>query len=180
MLGITEKILIRQIRKGDEIAFTTFYNRYHLEIYRFIYFKVSNEEKAQDLTSNTFMKVFNYLKTEQDIANLRALLFTTARNLVIDFYRERKDEVSLDALTLKDIVDDKDVRKQIHKKIEFEKILKAVKKLPKPYDDVIILRFVQELSFDEISEITKRTPANCRIISHRGLEKLKEILAENV
>jgi len=176
MFKIFEKILIQQIKKGDEQAFAQFYNTYQGKIYRFVYFKVSDEEKAQDLTDEVFMKAFQYLKDDEakEIENFQAFVFKTARNLVIDFYRTRKHDVSLDAIS--EIASKEDISQKIDDKLDVEKIAKAIKQLSDDYREVIILRFVDGLSFEEISQSTGKSLGNCRMLAHRGIQKIKDII----
>ena len=176
MLRIFEKILIRQIKKGDEQAFAHFYNTYKAKIYGFIYFKVSDEEKACDLTDEAFTRAFRYLKDDEthEIENFQALLYKTARNLVIDFYRARKQNVSLDAIS--EIASKEDVSKKIDDKLDIEKVAKAVKQLPEDYKEIIILRFIDGLSFNEISHSTGKSLGSCRMLAHRGIKKIKKII----
>ncbi|MCD6442248.1 RNA polymerase sigma factor [bacterium] len=178
MLRIFEKILIRQIKKGDEQAFAHFYNTYKAKIYGFIYFKVSDEEKACDLTDEAFTRAFRYLKDDEahEIENFQALLYKTARNLVIDFYRARKQNVSLDAIS--EIASKEDVSKKIDDKLDIEKVAKAVKQLPEDYREIIILRFIDGLSFNKISHSTGKSLGSCRMLAHRGIKKVKEIINE--
>src|SRR6056297_3032720 len=96
MLKLKEKILLNQIKRGDEHAFGELYDKYKDDIYRFVYFKVSSEEKAHDLVNEAFLKIYDYLKKGKDIRNFRAFLYKIARNIVIDFYRTRKENISLD------------------------------------------------------------------------------------
>lgn len=176
MLRIFEKILIQQIKKGDEQAFAQFYNTYKTKIYRFIYFKVSDKEKANDLTNEVFMKAFSYLKEHKasEIENFQAFIFKIARNLVIDFYRTRKQNVSLEAIP--EIVSEENISKKIDDKLGIEKVAKAVKQLSDDYREVIVLRFVDGLSFDEISHSTGKSLGSCRMLAHRGIRKIKEII----
>src|SRR3989338_5724102 len=89
-LKIQEKLLLLKVRKKDPDAFGQIYDLYVTSIYRFIYFKVANRADAEDLTSEVFLKIWQYLiDCEDEIDNLRALIYKFARNLVIDFYRER-------------------------------------------------------------------------------------------
>lgn len=177
MLKITEKILLRQIKNGDEQAFTFFYNHYKDKIYRFIYFKVSHEERADDLVNDTFIKVFHYLRDgEDEIGNFQAFLYKTARNLVIDFYRTRKQEVSLENSL--EIASETEIDQEVNYVINMENIEKAVKKLPDDYNQVLTLKFINNLNFQEISEITGKSAGTCRVLAHRGVKKLKQILAQ--
>jgi len=177
MFKISEKILFHQIKNGDEQAFTVFYNHYRNKIYRFVYFKVASKEKAQDLTSEVFIKIFNYLREGQKIENFQAFLYKTARNLVIDSYRTQPDEISLENLVeTQEVAGDDDVSKNFDLKFDFEKVSEALKKLPDNYRDVFVLRFIEELSFDEIAETIGEPSGNCRVLAHRGLQQLKNIL----
>ena len=176
MFKITEKILFHQIRNGDEQAFAIFYNKYRVKIYRFIYFKVSSEEKADDLTNDTFTKVFRYLRDGQEIENFQAFLYKTARNLVIDFYRTRKEEVSLE--NAKEIEADIDSSKEVDDKMKIETINKYLSNLSPEYIKVVQLHFFDELSFKEIAEITGDSEGSVRMRAHRGMSKLKKQLKE--
>jgi len=174
MLKITEKILLHQVKNGNEHAFAHFYNTYKKDIYRFIYFKVSDEEKAQDLTDEAFLKIFNCLQDGEEINNFRAFLYKIARNLTIDFYRTRHDRVSLEDVP--EVVSDIDISEKVGLELDFQNITRVVKKLPDNYKEIITLKFINELSFDEISKITGKSPENCRMLTHRGLKKLRVLL----
>ena len=175
MLNLTEKIIIHQIKRGDEQAFSQFYNTHQPNIYRFIYFKVSNNEKAQDLTNETFLKVYKYLKDDDiEITNFRALLFKIARNLVIDFYRTRRDEVSLE--NFPEIADQVELEEEVDQKIKIEKIKKYLSSVKPEYQETIQLHFFEGLSFSEISEIIGESEGNVRIRAHRGIKQLKKAL----
>jgi len=175
MLRIFEKILIQQIKKGDEQAFAQFYNTYKVKIYSFIYFKVSSKEKADDLVNDTFLKVYRYLQNDdKEVENFQALLYKTARNLVIDFYRTRKQNVSLDAIS--EIASKEDINQKVDNKLDVEKIAKAIQQLSDDYKEIVILRFIDGLSFGEISHSTGKSLGSCRMLAHRGIKKIKEII----
>ncbi len=178
MFKIFEKILIQQIKKGDEQAFAQFYNTYKTKIYSFIYFKVSSGEKAQDLTDEVFMKAFQYLKDDEahEIENFQAFVFKTARNLVIDFYRTRKQNVSLDAIS--EIASKEDISKKIDDKLKIEIINKYLSTLKPEYIKVVKLHLFDELSFKEIAEITGDSEGSVRMRAHRGMVQLKKRLKE--
>jgi len=175
MLRIFEKILIQQIKKGDEQAFAQFYNTYKTKIYSFIYFKVSSKEKADDLVNDTFLKVYRYLQNDdKEVENFQALLYKTARNLVIDFYRTRKQNVSLDAIS--EIASKEDINQKVDNKLDVEKIAKAIQQLSDDYREIVILRFIDGLNFNEISHSTGKSLGSCRMLAHRGIKKIKEII----
>ena len=147
---------------------------YKDKIYRFIYFKVSSEEKADDLVNDTFIKVFHYLRDGQEIENFQAFLYKTARNLVIDFYRTRRQEISLDQA--QEITSDIDISKQVDDRMRVENINKYLSALKPEYIKVVRLHFFDELSFKEISEITGDSEGSVRMRAHRGIKQLKKAL----
>ncbi len=176
MLKITEKILFHQIKNGDEQAFTVFYNTYKDKIYRFIYFKVSSKEKAQDLLGDTFIKIYDYIREGNDIDNFQAFLYKTARNLVIDFYRAKKEDISLDDAP--EITSSVDMEKQVGDKIAVENIKKYLSCIKSEYREAVHLHFFENFSFSEIATIIDQSEGNVRVRVYRGIKQLKEALKE--
>ncbi len=177
---IKEKILLFKVRtKRDPEAFGELYDMYVERIYRFVYFKISNKEEAEDITSDIFLKVWNYLIDNQDkeIQSFAGFVYRITRNAVIDFYRERakKTECSIENLVI--VSDDKTLQ-NIETSQEVVQLLETLKKLKQEYQEVILLRHVEELSISEISEILSKKKTNVRVILHRATKKLKE-LSEN-
>lgn len=178
MLKITEKILLYQIKKGDEAAFARFYNAYRVNIYRFIYFKVSDEEKAQDLTNETFLKIFNYLQDGEKIVNFRALLFKVARNLIIDFYRTRRAQIPIEEAP--EIISSTDTVQQVDQNLAMDNLKKYLSSLKPEYQEVVRLHFFDGLSFLEIAKATGLSEGNARMRAHRGIKQLKKRLKSGV
>ncbi len=179
MFSFWEKILLEQIRRGNPRAFAKLYDFYAEKIQRFIFFKVSRQEVAEELTNSVFTKILNYLLEGSEIKNFRAFLYQTARNLVIDFYRSRREEISLEEVSERDFEENKDLGKGIDIKLDLGKIEKALRKIPDRYREVLILRFIEELSFKEIAKIIDQKEATVRMSVHRGIKELREQLTTN-
>ena len=177
MLAIQEKILLHQIKNGNQQAFAQLYDTYKEKIYRFIYFRVSDEERAEDLANDVFMRIFDYIQKGNTIENFRAFLYQIARNLIIDFYRTRDHEaLPIDEFIEENIPEKEDLEEKIDIKLDIEKIKESVKKLPDPYQEVIVLRFIEGMSFKEIARLISTTEDNARQRAHRGIKKLKKML----
>ncbi len=167
-----EKILLEQVRRGNSRAFAKLYDNYVEKIYRFIYFRTADKETAQDLTTSVFMNVFNYLSQGQVIENFRPFLYRTARNLLVDFYRNKDkafiplEEVESEAKS--------DLTEKIERDLEIENIKKHLSSLADNYQEIIILRLFEDLSFKEIAQITGDKEGNLRVKFHRGLKELKK------
>lgn len=181
MLRIQEKILIHRAKRGDQSAFARLCEEYRDKIYHFVYFRVSDKEKVQDLTSEIFFKILDTLvRGKTEIEDFRAFLYQTARNLIIDFYRANsKKDISLDEVIEKEIGEETDLVGGLDIKIDLLKIEEALKKIPDRYREIIILRFVDELSFKEIAKIVDESESNVRQIVSRGLKLLRRELTTN-
>ncbi|MBI4652812.1 sigma-70 family RNA polymerase sigma factor [Candidatus Kuenenbacteria bacterium] len=180
MLKIREKFILWRIQQGKIKAFEEIYNFYAPKIYKFIYFKVSLIEDAEDLTSQTFTKFLKYLTKKKTINNLQALLYNIAKNLIIDFYRQKK-QVSLFDDKIKDqLVDEKNLIENLNLTldlaIDIKNIKKAIEKLDNEDKEIIILRFVNDLSIREISKILGKSQINIRVSLHRALKRLREMI----
>ncbi|MFA5386751.1 MAG: RNA polymerase sigma factor [Candidatus Paceibacterota bacterium] len=171
----------------DRNEFSKFYDQNIDKVFRFIYLRVDSSETAQDLTSLVFLKFWQNIslrndlqkKSKKTISNPRAFLFQIARNQIIDFYRQKnKNPLSLDGLG--ELADFKSLKpvfeEMIELNMEMERIKKALKAINPLYADVIIWRYVEDLSNQEIAQILKKREGNVRVLLHRALEALKEQL----
>ncbi|MDD5172852.1 MAG: RNA polymerase sigma factor [Patescibacteria group bacterium] len=174
MFHLREKILFHQIKNGDEQAFTVFYNTYKDRIYRFIYFKVSDREKVYDLVSEVFIKIYDYIKEGNDIDNFQAFLYKIARNLVIDFYRTKKEEISL--TDAPETVSPINLEKEVGDKVAVENVKRYLNKIKPEYREAVHLHFFENFSFSEIADIINQSEGNVRIRVYRGIKQLKEVL----
>jgi len=147
---LTEKILLYRIfTKKDPEAYAELYDLYVQRIYRFVFFKVSNHENAEDITSEVFLKAWQFLisssEEQPEIKSFSGLLYKIARNSIIDFYRARS--VKNDAVLNEEIEvsDEGKWYSELANKIETEKIIQAIKKLKQEYQEVLTLKYVDEL-----------------------------------
>src|SRR4051812_38116798 len=88
--------LVRKAKQGQEEAFGSIYNLYFEKIYRFIYYRVSHKEVAEDLAEEVFLKVFSKLSSIEKDGSFEGWLYQIARNKVIDYYRDKKQLVALE------------------------------------------------------------------------------------
>jgi RNA polymerase sigma-70 factor (ECF subfamily) len=180
---IGQKILLFRLKKKDKGSFLKIYNLYADKIYRFIYFKISNPEEAQDLTSEVFLKTWNYAQRNRiNEKTLLALIYKIARNIIIDHYRKestRPQVASVDSLTGEsyEIIDEKeDLLKKTDIALGIENIQEKMLELKDEYREAIILRFVEELSISEIADIMGKSKGNVRILVYRALKALRELM----
>ncbi len=148
-------------------------------IYRFVYIKVNSKEMAEDLTAETFTKAWKAFEVSHrngdPIRDPRSFCYRTARNLVIDYYRTKKDRsVSLDSVQLMDksaSIGDKAIINS-----DMEMVMKGISNLKDDYQDVIIWRYLDEMSISEIAEVLDRSEEATRVMIHRAVSSLRKTL----
>jgi RNA polymerase sigma-70 factor, ECF subfamily len=177
-----DKVIYYRLGKKDKDAFVGAYDLYLNDIYRFIYFKISNKEEAEDIASQTFLKSWNHVQNNEisDYNTLKSLFYKVARNLVIDHYRKKSDKnnISLERGDgeVMDLVDhSQDAHEKIEISTEFENLEDMMKELKDDYREVIILRYVNELSISEIADVLDKKKGTVRVLVHRAIQALKKI-----
>lgn len=172
-------MLLQRIQeKKDSDAYAELYDAYVTKMFRFIAYKVGNREVAEDLTSDLFLKLWEYLtkKREEEIGSLNGLVYRMARNLVIDYYRNRSrtEECSVDNIS--QLGEDTRELEKVHIKIESAKLLALIKTLKVQYQEVLLLRYVEELSIKEISVVMEKKQGAVRVLLHRATKTLQSLI----
>jgi len=168
--------LINRAKAGDKAAFGSIYKLYYKKVYRFIYFLVQDDQLAADLSQNTFLKMWQALpKFKIADGSIQAYLFTIARNLVTDF-RRRKKEYTLDQA--RNLVKEDDILKNIEINDDKTKLNQVMQALDEDERQMLILRYFEELSMQEIARVVKKDEGAVRVRIHRLLKKLRETYSE--
>lgn len=176
-----EKVLLVRVKRKDKSAFVEAYDNHVDQIYRFIYFKVSDQDDANDLTSQVFLKAWNYIQETgiKDVSSLRALFYKIARNTIIDFYRSRAKSLSISIEGLEDVIaDHRDFAEDYENRDDFNRVVDKMLKLKNEYREILIFFYVEELSIKEIAKILNKNNGNVRVLLHRALKTLKQMLNE--
>lgn len=181
---LQEKVLLFQVRvRKDPDAFAKIYDLYARRIYRFVYFKVSSEEEAQDLTADVFLKAWQYLLDEggRDVRHLSALLYSIARNRVIDHYRSKslRETVPLSEDAEDLISDERMDRSKADARLDSEMLEKHLWSLKDEYREVLVLKYLDELETSEIAKILGKQAGNVRVLLHRATEALRDIVSKH-
>lgn len=165
--------------------FTKFYYQEIDKVFRFFFLRVKTLEEAQDLTSLLFLKFYEFFfnnKNQTKIKDERAFLYKMAKNLLIDFYRNKnKLPYSLDQLLKEkgfEAPSSFNLEEKIELNWELERIKKALKEIKPIYAEVIILHYINDYSIKEISQILNKSENNIRVILFRALNSLKKKLTD--
>jgi RNA polymerase sigma-70 factor (ECF subfamily) len=159
------------------------HTKYSDELFRHCSIRLSDRERALEITQETFVRAWQYMQRGEEIRELRPFLYRILRNLIIDEYRKVKS-TSLEAM-----VDDEsegvehllppDESNTLEAAIDrFDGIraLERLKELPDTYREVLLLRYVDGLSPSEIAKEIGETENAVSVRIHRGLKKLKVLL----
>ncbi len=158
--------------------FSKIYDQYVAKIYRFIYLKVSSQEIAEDLSSEVFTRTWETYKGQAQnpkskIQNIQAYLYQVARNIIADHYRARKVRIVSVEETVEIVDSSTALEDQVLVNMEMDRIQKALATIQDDYQNIIIWRYLDELSVPEIAQITGKTEENVRVGIHRALQALK-------
>ena len=166
--------LVQRAQKGDKEAYGAIYELYQKKIYRFSYYMIQNQELAEDITQNTFIKAWRALPSFSLNKNgtIQAYLFKIARNLTIDYQRKKK-EASLEVI--EDIMpSDENLEEIVARREEREMVARALKTLDEEERQIVVLRYFEDMSYEEISKVVGKNEGAIRVRLHRILKKLKE------
>lgn len=158
-----------------ERQFTEAYTLYADAIFRYCYYRIFDREKAKDYMQEAYMRTWKYLSEGKEVENIRAFLYRTAGNIIIDESRKKK-ATSLDFMMEKGFTPKTDSRQKTEDHFMGKEILRVIKELDEKYRDVIIMKYVDDLSTKEIAFALNETENNVYVRLSRGLEKVKEIL----
>ncbi len=175
------KQTLSRLKSHDKEIFTKVYDDNVKDINRFVYFKIGSREEANDLTSIIFLKTWNHIQnnTLEDAKTLRALLYKVARNAIIDYYRERGSHkpISLDdEKNPVDIAADLSQSDKLDNDRDIKRIISKLPFLKEEYREIIIMRFINDLTLEEIGDVTQKSRGNIRVLLHRALKALKELI----
>ncbi len=160
---------------GYPEAFSALYDHFADNIYRYVYYKVKSSE-SEDLTEIIFIKAWeNRKKYDPAKSSFSSWLYTIARNTVIDHYRVYKsvDELSID---LTDHDDAKNPKLNTESILNAEKIREAISKISESYQEILLLRFIEDLEYAEIAKIIGKSEGSIRVMQFRAMKELKQVL----
>ncbi|HCI05487.1 TPA: hypothetical protein DEX28_01955 [Patescibacteria group bacterium] len=174
MKGEPENIKLDQVS-----GFSLVYDYYSPLIWKHIFLRVSLKEEANDLTSEVFLKTWDYLNSGKKIKKIKSFLYRTADNLIVDWYRSKKRVSSLEQDVSEDensLVQDPLLEDKIIVSEEVESLMKKIDRLQEKERKILLLRFVDELEIEEISEILGKSKGAITVAIHRALKSLDSLM----
>jgi RNA polymerase sigma-70 factor (ECF subfamily) len=172
-----EAQLIRKAIAGDADAFAGLYDTYVDEVYRFVLHRVNDEQTAEDITSQVFLKAWDNLgRYKVRGLPFGAWLFQIARNTVIDYYRTRKETLPLDAEVTTQPDPAANVVRQVEKRLEGEWLRSVLTRLTHEQREVLTLKFINGLKTEEVAKVMGKRQGAIRALQMRALQALADII----
>jgi RNA polymerase sigma-70 factor, ECF subfamily len=169
--------LVTRAQKGDTEAFGGIYDVLVKPVYRYIYYRVDSQI-AEDLTEETFLKVWQNLKQyKKGTHPFSSWVFKIAHNLVCDYYRKEQPISEIDE-NMPDTESNLSPERKITIKFTQIQLRKAIKKLPENSQQVIILKYINELDNQSIAKTVGKSEGAIRTIQFRALQQLRSMLEE--
>lgn len=175
-------IEISKAKNGNQSAFSYLLDSFWSDVYNYLLKRTKNENDAEDIAIRTFSRAFDKIATYDDKYVFKTWLITISKNLHIDLIR--KKNISIDADTSKEqekkaylVVDENPTPEdRIITEQNLAKLLRDIKQLKPKYQEIIQLRYFQELSYKEIAEQINEPMNNVKVKLLRAKKLLAEII----
>lgn len=176
---------IKQVLKGDQNAYADIVNLYQHKLYQVCYRMLSNKQEAEDIAQEAFIRAYINLHSFDQNRKFSTWIYRIATNLCIDRIRKKKPDYYLDAEVAgtegldmySQIAADGQLPEEAVEQMELQdRIQYEISRLPDKYRSVIVLRYIEELSLLEISEILDMPLGTVKTRIHRGREALRKQL----
>ena len=171
-----EQDLVQRACHGNKDAFGLLYERTVDRVYRYVYFRVTDDETAEDLTSKVYLKAWEHLPSFKESSSpFIAWLYTIARNTVIDHYRTHRQETHLDEIVE---LPDRDPlpHEQCEHDLDAQSLRRALQRLTPEQKNVVTMKLIDGLSTDEIAVRLRKSQGAVRALQMRGLQALAKIV----
>ena len=167
----------------SDASFLAAFDEYADPLFRHACLRLSDRERAADLTQDTFIKAWDYLCAGNDINNWKAFLYRILNNLIIDEYRRSKSD-SLDALLESDsgsgdalvsVGSRSEKEESLDDELLIERVRALIPKLPENYRVVLSLRYLDDLAPKEVAQVLGISENSASVRIHRAVARLREL-----
>jgi RNA polymerase sigma-70 factor, ECF subfamily len=176
--------MVAQVKKGDQEAFEGIVDLFKDKIYRHCYRMVGNGHEAEDLAQETFLRAYRNISKYNNEFKFSTWIYRIATNLCIDRLRKKKPDYYLDAevpgtdganMYSQLSADDPLPEQVVTENERWNELQEEIMKLPEKYRTAIVLKYVEDLSLEEISQIMDIPVPTVKTRIHRGREALKKV-----
>jgi len=179
-LEYNEADVLARASHGDPDAFGELYERYIDRIFNYVYYRTGNTHDAEDLTARVFQRAMNHIQNYTDRGvPFSAWLYRIAHNLVANWHRDRsrRQEIPINDIPVLPAKGDHPETKLVRTE-EQDALLRFIRKLPPERQNLLILKFVENLSNAEIGQIMGRSEGAIKSLYHRTLLALRDQIGD--
>lgn len=181
---ISDETLVENIKKGDDAVFQELMRRYIGVIFNFVRQYAGNNEDAEDITQDSFFKVWKNLHRFKEGKTSKPWLFTIARNTAFDYIKKKRaitfsklDDADNETQFSDFLHDDEPLPDELFARAQTAEAMSSIQKELHPdYQSTLFMRYNENMTFNEIAEIMGKSINTVKSWHHRALQKLKELL----
>jgi len=180
--SLSEKFLLFRIRtQKDQKAFEDFYQKFSPSLYRFFLLKLPTVQDAEEGVSTAFLRLWNYLTGPSKVESIGGLVFTVARGVAADFYREhgKEKEEALEEVEKGNGLEasnghpERELREKMDARLEAIELRKVLQRLGEKECALLTLRFLEDWTVREIAKQFDQSENATRVGIHRALKALR-------
>jgi len=183
MENLSEQEIIKKVRAGQTELFGQLVQKYQNKIFGYIYKIVGHKEEAEDIVQETFIKVYKNLNSFDADRKFSSWLYRISHNEAINYIKKNKRNAELyfedNDYLFNQLKYEKDLLRELTVKEDFNNLKKALAKLPLKYREVIVLKYLEEKSYEEIAKILKQPINTIGTRLRRAKKNLQELISQN-
>lgn len=166
--------------KIDQQSFLQAYDELADALFRHCFFRLYDREKARDAVQEVFLRAWDYMSSGGEVKNIKAFLFQTARNYIIDEHRKAllRRHPSLDEIKETGQEPGHDPRTQLDARVDASRLLDLCSEIEPSYRDVLVWRYVDGLLPRDIAKLTGESTNVISVRLHRAIKRLQSILPD--
>jgi RNA polymerase sigma-70 factor, ECF subfamily len=176
---MTQDSLLERAQKNDHEALAALHDQFYPVIYRYVRFRVDDDPVCEDISSEVFLRFLTALRqSSRPIEDARAWMLGTASNLVHDYYRQKYRRAVENIEDHESLVAPQTTETVVDRKIISEEIRDVMQRLTPDQQNVLALRFSQELSLELTAQIIGKSVNAVKVLQFRALAALRRLLVE--
>jgi RNA polymerase sigma factor (sigma-70 family) len=174
---VVDANLIRAAQNGDRESLVRLLEMIESSVYRTAFYVLGNEQDALDASQEALIRIYTKIDTYQEKAKFSTWVQRIVTNVCIDKFRRKKETVSIEQNELV-LYALQNVEQEVERAGMFEEVRRAINELPEQHRTVVILRYLQDLSYNEIAEVLNMPLNTVKSYLYRARQQLQELLHE--
>jgi RNA polymerase sigma-70 factor (ECF subfamily) len=185
MISLSDDELVSLALNGSTEGFGVLIERYEKSLRRYLVRLTGwGEEETEDILQEAFIKVYRHLNDYDEQMKFSTWIYRITHNQAIDIIRSSQARPFLSSVSLEEIANlmpaEEEIERSLHWKNDLERVRKVIAELPLQYREVLILRFLEEKSYEEIVDILKKPKGTVATLITRGRKLLQEKLRDTL